>query len=221
MSDTLSFILSLSIIFTVIIGVARFKKIDKSYRPFIYYACVSLLTELLVKYFTAPKDMRSVIITMNIYALLEFLFLIWLFFNWGLFNKKIKILLAVCSIYILLWLILIINEGGLTNPNWYFFILYSFALIFLGVNMLNKVIVQERGSIFSNSKFLISMGVVIFFTFFIIFCSTKISLFNIKPSESFERNLASIKAYANLFVNLLYAIAALWVPKKKNFINPF
>jgi hypothetical protein len=219
MSDQLSFILSLSIIFAVIIGVARFKIIDKSYRPFIYYSIIVLLMELSVKIFTHEKE--RVIIMMNIYALLEFCLLTWLFFNWGLFNKNIKILFTVFGLAILLWLILVVNEGGFTKFNWYFIITYSFALVFFGVSMLNKVIEHERGTIFTNAKFLICMGVIIFFSFFIVVRSTQISVFNIKVSTSLQRNLLYINSFTNLFVNLLYAIAALWAPKKKNFINPF
>jgi hypothetical protein len=103
----------------------------------------------------------------------------------------------------------------------YFFILYSFALIFFSVNTFNKMVVHERSSIFRNPKFWIFLGVIIFYSFFIVYSSTGISLFRHHSSREFMRELQAIMVYSNLLVNLLYAVAVIWIPRKKNFTSLF
>jgi hypothetical protein len=94
-------------------------------------------------------------------------------------------------------------------------------LIFFSVSTFNKAVVNERISIFKNPKFWICIGLIIFYSFFILVVVTSISLFNVNVSREFRRGLQSISVYSNLLVNLLYAVAALWIPRKKNFTSLF
>jgi amino acid permease len=105
--------------------------------------------------------------------------------------------------------------------NYYFLTGYSFALIFFSVSTFNKVVVHERGNIFRNPKFLICLGIIIFYTFFILVNVTSLSVFKQNVSKSFRANLQQINVYTNLLVNLLYAVATLWIPRKQNFTTPF
>ena len=86
MSAELRFLLSLSIIFAVIIGIVRYRKIDRSYYPFIYYVWFMLLVEIIAHIFL-DNGLAHVMNTMfNVYTILEFSVLAWLFHAWGLFN---------------------------------------------------------------------------------------------------------------------------------------
>jgi magnesium-transporting ATPase (P-type) len=102
----------------------------------------------------------------------------------------------------------------------YFFILYSFALIFFSVSTFNRMVVNERSSIFKNPKFWICLGVIIFYSFFIVYSSTGVTFMYV-PSKEFRRGLQDIMVYSNLLVNLLYAVAVIWIPRKKNFTSLF
>jgi hypothetical protein len=82
-------------------------------------------------------------------------------------------------------------------------------------------VVNERSSIFKNPKFWICLGIIIFYSFFIVTVTTGLSLFMKNVSVQFRRDLQAISVYSNLLVNLLYAVAIIWVPRKKNFTSLF
>jgi hypothetical protein len=224
MNDQAAFILSLSIIFSVIIGIIRFNKMDKRYYPFIFYICVVLITELAVKFFIDQRKEWGhwIMPWMNCYALLEFCLLLWFFNQLGLANRNSRNLYFLLGGAVLSWTVMVLFYKGLQNQAQLFYIFYSFVLVFASVYLLNKIIVYEKRSLLRNAEFLICLGVIIFFTFFILYWATNISLFGvIRGSASFQRNVGSIKNITNFFVNLLYAVAILWIPTKTKFTRVF
>ena len=62
---------------------------------------------------------------------------------------------------------------------------------------------------------------VIFYSFFIVVFTTGLSFFEHGMSRTFRRELWAISVYSNLLVNLLYAVAVIWIPRKKNFTSLF
>jgi hypothetical protein len=221
MDDTLRFILSLSIGFAVIIGIVRFRRIDSAYYPFIYNIIVALLVEILNRILTVKGYPNAFMLVLNIFSYIDFFLFLWLFHNWGLFNRKKSTFIAIAGTFFIIWLLNNILVTGFIKHNLYFFILYSFALIFFSVNTFNKAVVHERSSIFRNPKFWICLGIIIFYSFFIVTVSTGLSLFMHNVSVEFRRGLQAISVFSNLLVNLLYAVAVLWIPRKKNFTSLF
>ena len=61
--------------------------------------------------------------------------------------------------------------------------------------------------------FLISIGFIIYFTYEILV--EAFSLYGLNNSLEFQKNVYMILTYLNLFVNLLYALAILWIPRKR------
>lgn len=221
MDDTLRFILSLSIGFAVIIGIVRFRRIDPSYYPFIYNIIVALVVEVLNRILTVTGHPNAFILVLNIFSYIDFFLFLWLFHNWGLFNRKRSTFISIAVIFFIIWLLNNILLTGFIKHNLYFFILYAFALIFFSVNTFNKAVVHERSSIFRNPKFWVCLGIIIFYSFFIVVVTTGLSLFMHNVSKEFRRGLWSISVYSNLLVNLLYAVAVIWIPRKKNFTSLF
>jgi hypothetical protein len=221
MDSTLRFIFSLSIGFAVIIGIVRFRRIDSSYYPFIYNAIVALAVEILNRILTVTGHPVAFILVLNIFSYIDFFLFLWLFHNWGLFNRNKLTFIIIAGVFLILWLLNNILLTGFVKHNLYFFILYAFALIFFSVNTFNKTVVHERSSIFRNPKFWICLGVIIFYSFFVVTVSTGISLFMHSVSKAFMAGLQSISVYSNLLVNILYAVAVIWIPRKKNYTSLF
>lgn len=221
MNDTNRFILSLSISFAVLIGIVRFRKIDPAYYPFVYNVSAALIVELVTRYFMKTGQPEAFEVALNIYSFLDFYFYLWLFHNWGLFNKNKSVFIALSLTFFIVWLTNNALVTGFIRPNFYFFILYSFALIFFSVTAFNKAVVNERISIFRNAKFWICLGIIIFYSFFVVACATSLTLFREDVSREFRRGLQAINVFSNLLVNLLYAVAAIWIPRKKNFTSLF
>jgi hypothetical protein len=217
-----NFILGLSIVFAVIIGIIRFKVIDKSYHPFIYLNAISLLVEVLTYALPQVGQNSVTVIIANIFSFTEFYFFTWLFHNWGLFNFKKRIFILVCSIYFLAWVGFIFCFGGIKHYDLYFPVIASVTIIFFAVTVFNKFIVQDRTPFIKNPKFWIVTGIIIFFAFYVLITSTHLSLFGKQTSEKLAVELHKIVVYPNLLVNLMYAIAVLCIPKKKkNFTKLF
>lgn len=221
MDDTLRFILSLSIGFAVIIGIVRFRRIDPSYYPFIFNAIAALTVEILNRILTTTGHPHAFTFALNVFSYIDFYLFLWLFHNWGLFNRKKSTFIAIASVFFIIWVISNAIFTGFIRGNSFFYIVYSFALIFFSVNAFNKMVVHERKSIFKSPKFWICLGVVIFYSFFIVLASTSLSRFKQNLSIEFRSGLWSINVYSNLLVNILYAVAVIWVPRKKNFTSLF
>ncbi len=221
MDNTVHFVLSQSILIAFIIGIVRYRKIDPAYYPFLYYTFAAVMMELLAHVFTLYNRPDLHLPALHIYSYLEFCLFTWLFHNWGLFNRQRTVFISILLAFLIFWIISSFFIHGFHELNYYFLTGYSFALIFFSVSTFNKVVVHERGNIFRNPKFLICLGIIIFYTFFILVNVTSLSVFKQNVSKSFRANLQQINVYTNLLVNLLYAVATLWIPRKQNFTTPF
>jgi hypothetical protein len=220
MDSTVRFILSLSISFAVIIGIVRFRRIDPSYYPFLFNCMAALSVEILNRILNVTGQRNAFTFVLNVFSYIDFFFFLWLFHNWGLFNRKKSTFIAIAGVFFVIWLATNIIFTGFIKNNLYFFILYSFALIFFSVSTFNRMVVHERSSIFKNPKFWICLGIIIFYSFFIVYSSTGITFMYV-PSREFRRGLQAIMVYSNLLVNILYAVAVIWIPRKKNFTSLF
>lgn len=193
---------------------------DRSFYPFVYNLLVTVLVEILIGF----QHNYSVITKItNVFSLADFCLFAWLFHNWGLFNFNKKAFYATLGVFFLLWVYITFFFSGFSNINNLFLLLYSFALIFFSVTTFNKIVVQQRINIFENARFWICIGIIIFYSFFIVTRATDLSTISIKDvgnvlnsKTSFKDDLQKINAYSNILVNLLYAVAVIWIPRQKN-----
>jgi hypothetical protein len=194
---------------------------DPSYYPFIYNAIAALSVEILNWILNVTGHPDAFTFVLNVFSFVDFFLFLWLFHNWGLFNRKKSTFIAIASVFFIIWLVSNLIFTGFIENNSYFFILYAFALIFFSVNTFNKMVVHERSSIYRNPKFWICLGIIIFYSFFIVVFTTGLSLFEHSMSRVFRSELWKISVYSNLLVNLLYAVAVICIPRKKNYTSLF
>lgn len=207
------YVLSFSILLPVLIAIVRFKIIGMSYYPFIGAQILGLINELVydpvaIKFGTsAPSE--------NIHVLLETMMFVWQFKKWNLFtNKKTYILLQ--SFITITWFCEIFYHKTLLIFFSFFIILSSFLIILLSINMVNRLLISLNGILFKNPIFLISAGFIIFFTYRII-----VEVFWVSNiSGVFADNVYLILSIINFLVNIVYALAVLWIPRKQTFILP-
>lgn len=221
MSSDVRFVLSLTIFIAFIIGIVRYRRIDPAYYPFLYFTGIASVVEVLAHLCLKSHRWDLQILLIHVYSYVEFCLFAWLFHNWGLFNRRKSVFISILLIFLICWFISSYFIHGFGELNHYFLTLSSFALIFFSVTTFNKVVVHERGNIFRNPKFLICLGIIIFYTFFVLYNVTSLSVFRQNVSVGFRSNLQLINVYSNLLVNLLYAVAVLWIPRKQNFTTPF
>jgi hypothetical protein len=221
MDSTIRFCLSLSIIPAVIIGIVRYRRINTSYYPFIYNVFLVLIIEIVGQILMQQGNGRMFTTLLNIFSILDFCLFTWLFHNWGLFNRRKDVFVAILSLFAIIWVVITLVFNKIYIPNFYFRLFYSFVLIFFSVSTFNKVVVHERGRISRNPKFLICLGIIIFYTFFVIVCATNLTVLRQSVTRLFRASMQEINVYSNLLVNILYAVAIVWIPRKQNFMTPF
>ncbi|QDW24059.1 hypothetical protein [Pedobacter sp. KBS0701] len=146
------------------------------------------------------------------------LLLLWQFGNWFIVSKKSKILQGLAIILLIVWGVDYFILHQLSDNSGFFRIVYSFILVMLSITCLNKLITLVDGNILKDSRFLICVALIVFFTFNIFI---EIIYFNSSSSIIFKENVFDIKRVINVFANLVFALAVLWIPKKKNFIMPY
>ena len=81
--------------------------------------------------------------------------------------------------------------------------------------MINRLILDERSGLIKNSVFLITIGFIVFFTYKILI--EIFWVYGLNASRDFRVEVYRIMTYINLAINLIYALAVLWIPKKREY----
>jgi hypothetical protein len=217
MSYLQNFLLSLLIAVPAIIGLVNYKKMNPSYRPFIW-VCVAVSTNEIVKYFLIQMGNYDYVSYNIALPIICFLYL-WLFYSWGLFKGKENRLKILAALLLAIWIAdhFILNGYRLPERTNYFRIAYSLTLVLLSVNTINRLILTEKQNLLLNSCFLICIALAIYYTYRIIIDAFKLN----HMSNQFFHDLENINRSLNTGLNLIFVLAALWIPKKKNFTIQF
>jgi hypothetical protein len=199
-----------------IIGIIRFNTIVRSYRPFLFFLWLSVfndgISHLSVSLWktNAPNT--------NIYVLVEFLLLMWLFKTWS--QQKIRnIEKVLVLLVILVWVYDNLIAHSLLTFNSLFRVCYSLVIMLYSINELNQTLLTERKNLLLNAKFIICVSFIIYFSYKAI-----VEVFYMmypKLSFDFYNNLFVVLVFVNLFSNLMYALATAWIPTRQKFILPY
>lgn len=210
MSRTEAFLLSLSILIPMIAGLVRYRSVPVSYRPFIYLLFIGFANEI-VSYFFFYNSSNAV--PTNIYFLCEFLLFTIQFRLWKNILKKDMVYRSVLIGMTTLWIVenIVLGKIGTFSPT--FQIGYSFVLVLMAVNQVNWLVVNEKGNLTTNAIFIISVAVMIFFSYKVL---TEVFYYYATDGK-LQRNIFTIEVYLNVVYNILLAIAILCMPRKKNF----
>lgn len=216
----LPFLLSLSVSIPAIIGFIRFKKIDPAFYPFVYAIWAGLFSEI-ISYVLIKNHIKPAFF-LNIYILTEFILLLWFFKNLGTFSKYPERFYIILFTLTGIWITENFIIGSLMNIQSLFRISYSVVLVLLGINEINKLVLTEKKkNITRNPIFIICVGIIILYSFKILIEIFWIYAFNnFKENKFFRDNVYAIFQYINVIVNLVYALALLWIQKKKIFTKP-
>jgi len=215
-NQVFNFLLSETVAIPLIIGVARFNKINASYHPFILLLLMAFTSEVIsfiCIHFLHDKNA----ITVNIYSLIESMILLYLFRSWGFLQRKQKLFYILVTLFLVLWLTEDILFLKIEEYSPFFKGAYSFIIVLLSINEINYMIVQENNQLFRNAKFLICLGFIVYFIYQIIYEASYYVLGKEKDNAvSIATSIISMFGYINASVNLLYGVAFLLIPEKKN-----
>ena len=216
MRFTLVDLYSFSIVIAAIIGWVKFKKINPAYYPFIYCIWIGFLNEI-IGYFLIYSG-HSNAINNNIYVLAEALLITWQFKNWNLFHRFRGFFFALLVCFVLFWMGEIFFMKGIRYTISYFRIFYSFVVVLMSINIISGLLMKDRMNMLKNSTFLICAGFIIYFTYKVLIGI--FWLYGLGVNSQFRMNVVWILIYINLFANLIYALAILWMPARQRFLLP-
>src|SRR5207344_2231486 len=94
----------------------------------------------------------------NIYSLLESLLITFQFRNWGLFRKNKNGYLVLLSFFTLAWGIEVLMIGSIHQFISYYNIIYSFVIVIMSIQMMNRMLMSTTKSLLLNPVFLICGG---------------------------------------------------------------
>lgn len=211
MNISLENVSSFSICLPAAIVVARYKKIHRDYKPFLFIILLALVTEA-VNYMVIRSGFSNAI-PLNIYSLCDYFLWLWQFRRWGAFRTRPRSQAVLITMAIAIALVQTVHYQSSSAFNSAQNIFSSFSVVFLATNQINLLIVEARQSLLKNAKFLICTGVVIFYTYNIMVNS--FYWFNISQSIEFWVNVRLIVVYANIVMNLIFAYAVLRLPSRR------
>ena len=208
-------IFSCSIFIGTLIGWLRFKKIEPSFLPFIICISVASINEICS--FIITYNGCSTTYNNNIYVLAEALLITWQFKKWGLFNRYKTVYILVMIMIPAAWITENFILYKISVISFYFRIAYSFLIVLMSIHINTNLILTFRYTLLKSPVFLICSGFIVYFTYKILF--EAFWLYGLNASKDFRINVYLLLTWINLFVNLIYAAAILWIPKKQQHIT--
>jgi hypothetical protein len=205
------FIFSLSIAVAAIIGLVRFNKIETAYRPFLFYVLVSFANEI-ISYLLPEQPKKYLLIDLNLFTLFEYCILLTQFYYWKIFFRLEWLLYLLLGGYFVLWVLENFFISHITVYNFIQILVHSFIMVLLSINVINRLAVHESGPLYRNAKFIICIGLIIFFIYNIIVNT----LFLNAESKPLALKIFNIRVYVNSLTNVLFAFGVYFIPEKQN-----
>lgn len=207
---------SASVFIPGIIGLIRYQKMEKQYYPFVYFIWAGCINEGIS--IVLAMNGNSNYINSNLYVLVAALSLTWFFKRIGLFGRTRSFFYAIMASFIIIWLVEVLWLKDINEITSIFRILFSFAITLMSITLINTLLISDTEKLLHNPLFIISTAFAIFFTYRGIV--EAFWIYGLKSSTSFQLLIWNISVYVNLFTNLIYAVAILWIPKKQPSILP-
>lgn len=209
------FLLSELILFPLIAGLVRLRRIKKSsYQPFFSLIVVGAFTELLSIFLIKVVHVHNAV-SNNIYFLVEWLILAWQFQAWGLLRNRKFLFYALLAIPCIVWITENLVFGQIIHFSPYYQVIYCFLIVLFSVNTINFMITHDYRNLFGNPTFLICIAFIIYFIYRILFnWAYQTSLTGATETTSFIIMLIS---YVNALTNIIFAIALLRIPPPQKF----
>jgi hypothetical protein len=204
-------ILRYSIGLALAIGLVRLPVIDPAYRPFILLLAVTGIHAVLSGVLSGDNYWNTV--HLNVYDLVVFLLIYWLFRNLGIFGQSKyaeKLLLFPLTGF---WYAENVVVHSIHEPNIWFTIISSLCIVLMSVHWVATLLVNEKSKLIWNPRFVISVAFVIFFSYKLM--TDLFWLNGLGSSEEFKRLIDQIMLFVNFITNLIYAFAFLCIPRKQ------
>ncbi len=206
---------SSSILFPALIAIFKFRNIEKSFYPFIFFIWIGFLNEIIS--YTISSVGGSTTFNNNLYILAEALLILWQFKEWDIFTSFKKGFMVLSILLVIVWSVDHSNIQSLGSINLNFRLLYSLMIVLMSIHLNNRRIFTFRGNLIKSPVFLVCNGLVIYFTYKILV--EVFWIYGLNKTQSFRMDVYVIMAWINAFTNIIYSLAILCIPKKPHYLE--
>lgn len=202
------------LILATIAGISRYRYIDEMYRPFVMYIFLGFCNELLSLF--SSIIFKTTFINNNLFMLGELLLLNLQFKYWSRSNRQRRSYTTASCLFLSLFVITAAYKG--LEQNLFFFnAAYCFYLVMCATGKLGWLVSNDPVPFYKNPVFIICCAIIIYFSFRIII--EAFWFYGLHKSSFFRNEVYVILMLINLFVNILYLYALLWIQKKPDYIT--
>lgn len=155
----------------------------------------------------------------NVFVLAQGLLLVLQFKGWDIYEKRKRYFRVTGVMLLLVWLVEHVFLKNIHEVTHIYRVYYSLVLVFLSLEEINTLFIAERKHLLFNSKFILCVTFIVYFLY-----KGLIEIFfmyELTASTDFSQNLYLIFIVINVFCNLSYALAIIWMPSKQKFILPY
>lgn len=212
MADIFSYgTLFLAILSIVFLYLYR-KSIDQLFLPFAVFTGLAFLGDVIIKLVIASGQHSAVYA--NCYVLIEFPVFLWMYYTWSS-KKNVLLFVLLFIIGLLVWIYDNFIYSSITITTSVYRIYYSIVLIFCSVNQTNKIIFSDQDNIWKDTIFIVSVVSIVYYSFRAFIES--MFFFQTEMSNQFMRDVYLIMMFVNFFSHLIYTLAILCIPTRKEF----
>lgn len=219
--SVLPYIASLSILLPTVSLLIELKHIVRKYHPIIYWILLKCIAEVVVSAgklaypdlgISNMQFRNFLYVWYNCFVLLELIFLFWMFYefkNRQLLVKKIYgVLLTLC---LLVFIGEAISIGGLNNLLSWYRILVSFIFVFIAVDHINYLLVNERRVLWKSAEFLVCFGLVLYFCYKLL-----VEIFTEYADDNMKSRIYLVQLFILIIFNIILLFAVLCLPRKQD-----
>ncbi|MBW7840876.1 MAG: hypothetical protein H3C36_14845 [Chitinophagaceae bacterium] len=207
----INIVASLSIMLPAVLLVLRRRFIAPAFYPFALLVWIGTINELI-----SLEEIiyhHSNMLNSNIYVLIEYLLLLWLFQQWNEWRYSSAFLLGCIGIAI--WVIDNFFWHSIKTDNSFFRMAYSSIIVWLSMSQSTRIIINDTSHLYKNARFILCLTFIIYYSFKTFFESY--NLVNEGISDRFFYWLWLMLNVVNLFTNLCYSYVIVWIRKKTPF----
>ncbi len=212
LADILSYGTLLLAILSIVFLYLYRKSIDQLFLPFAVFTCLAFLGDVVIKLVIASGQHSAVYA--NCYVLIEFPVFLWMYYTWSS-RKNASLFIALFLVGLFVWAYDNFIFSSITITTSVYRIYYSMVLIFCSVNQINKIIFSDQDNIWKDTIFIVSVVSIVYYSFRAFIES--MFFFQAEMSNQFMRDVYLIMMFVNFFSHLIYTLAILCIPARKEF----
>lgn len=206
---------SSSILLPAIIAGIKFRNIERSFYPFIFFIWIGVLNEIIS--YVISMSGGSTTFNNNLYILAEALLILWQFKEWDFFQNFKNGFIILFVALIIIWFFDHRNKEHFSSINLNFRLFYSLMIVLMSIQINNRLIFTFSGNLLKSPVFLVCNAFTIYFTYKILV--EVFWIYGLNTTKSFRIDVYIILTWINALTNILYSIAMVCIPKKPHYIE--